>query len=295
MKRFSLILGLCVLAPLQVSADEMYEGLDGKTLRGAKREYHDTLSSDRRIRTFEYDADRIYVIRARYGYQTNIEFSRTEEIQTISVGDRSLWQIVPAGHRLFIRPMDENMTTNMTIITSKRSYQFDLKADAVDDKAPIIYVARFDYPKPKTARPAPQGWPANAPFAEPSMQTAGAYPTPLAADGTVPPEQAPTYGSAPNAATPGSPARPNFDYTYSGMDSIAPSQVYDDGTNTYMQFADMNAKMPDVYFITPEGMEKLARSKVRNDTLVIEGVASELMIKTPEGKVFIYNEAAQRL
>lgn len=290
MKRLSLIIGLCALAPLPVSADEMLEGLGGKTLRGATREYNDTLSSDRRIRTFEYDPDRIYVIRARYGYQTNIEFSRTEEIQTISVGDRSLWQIVPAGHRLFIRPMDENLITNMTIITSKRTYQFDLKADSIEDKSPIIYVARFDYPKP--SKPMVPLMETPAPFTPAVTQTSGSFPS--APTDPQPSAAEPAPSVAMSQTTPGTPTRPNFDYTYSGSDSIAPSQVYDDGSNTYLKFPDMTAKLPDVFFITPEGMEKLMPTKIRNDTIVIEGVSNELLLKAGEGKVFIYNEAANR-
>lgn len=357
-----------------------------------------TSDADKRIRTFVYNPDKIYVLRARYGYQSNIEFSPTEEIQTISVGDRSLWQIVPAGHRLFVRPMDENMTTNMTVITNRRSYQFDLKAGAADDKSHnIIYVARFLYPNqnrapaspaygfaaaPSYAPPAyappaappqgaafappppplgafppppPEAMPpaASAKAAAPASSSTASMPEPIAApsakslgapasdpniNGAKPepsisaeslptplsprPEAAPAMAEkidaaknptslaptaesatpvAPPAATPevaaapppAAPPMPNFNYTYSGSDTVAPIQVYDDGMNTYIKYRDMSSKsLPDVYVVTASGQEKLVPARVQGEHVVIEQVAREMVVRSAYGKATIYNEAA---
>lgn len=259
--------------------------------------------TDKRIKTLVYDPDSIYVIRARYGYQTNIEFSPSEEIQTISVGDRSLWQLVPAGYRLFVRPMDENMTTNMTIITNRRSYQFDLKAGAADDASrDIIYVARFVYPTnpnrsaydsaaPTFAPPPPMPPPA------PPSASGAPIPTPLSPLPEAP--VAPAAGApallapSPEPLAAASPSQPNFNYTYSGAEAVAPIQVYDDGSSTYIKYRDVSAKsLPDVYFISKSGQEKLVASRLQGEHVVVEGVASEIVIRSPYGKAFVYNEAA---
>lgn len=117
----------------------------------------ETYSSDKRIKILHYDANDVFTIYTLYGYQTSIELAKSERIQTISIGDRSLWQIVPAGHRLFIRPMDDNVSTNMTVITDRHTYQFDLKSGAgkLSDNPNMLYVARFTYPsnKPKVMSP----------------------------------------------------------------------------------------------------------------------------------------------
>src|SRR5690606_16844710 len=77
-------------------------------------------------------------------------------IETISVGDRSLWQIIPANNRLFIRPMQKGITTNMTLLTNKRAYQFDLKSLGEGDKNDnVVYVVKFLYPKPIVYTPPP--------------------------------------------------------------------------------------------------------------------------------------------
>ena len=79
------------------------------------------ITSDSRIKTFVYNENDVYTLTTHYGYQSNIEFAKNERIETVSLGDRVAWQIVPAGRRLFVRPQEEGVTTNMTVITNKRS------------------------------------------------------------------------------------------------------------------------------------------------------------------------------
>lgn len=105
--------------------------------------------SDSRIKTLVYNPNEVFTITTHYGYQANIEFGAREDIETVSVGDRVGWQIVPAGRRLFIRAMEENAHTNMTVITNKRAYQFDLRSsasDAVYGSEELVYVVRFFFP-----------------------------------------------------------------------------------------------------------------------------------------------------
>lgn len=101
---------------------------------------------DPRIVEFEYVPTDVFVITTKYGYQTSIQFDYNEEITAISVGDKSLWQIIPAGQRIFIRPMEEGVMTNMTVLTTQRAYQFDLKSLGPADKEGNIYAVSFYYP-----------------------------------------------------------------------------------------------------------------------------------------------------
>lgn len=143
----------------------------------AQAQWGDDLPADSRIRLLHYNENDIYTLTTRVGYQSYIEFSDKENIDTISVGDRSFWQIIPSGNRLFIRPLQQDAATNMTVITNRFSYQFDLKSlseprfsgksstssendeEKTDDaKAAaareaerlkqVVYVARFVYPEP---------------------------------------------------------------------------------------------------------------------------------------------------
>jgi len=107
------------------------------------------ITTDNRIKTYVYNENEVYPLVIFYGYQTSIEFAIGEELSTISIGDSYSWSINPIGNRIFIKPLEENMHTNMTILTNKRSYQFDLfskKSDGDFDKE-LVYVMRFYYPE----------------------------------------------------------------------------------------------------------------------------------------------------
>ena len=108
------------------------------------------ITTDNRIKTYMYNESEIYPLVIFYGYQTSIEFAKGEEVSNISMGDSYSWQITPVGRRLFIKPLEENMHTNMTIITNKRAYQFDLFSKKTDGEfnKELVYVMRFFYPEP---------------------------------------------------------------------------------------------------------------------------------------------------
>jgi type IV secretion system protein VirB9 len=115
--------------------------------------YEDDLAitSDSRIKTYIYNPNEVYLIVVHSGFQSHIEFAKGEEIQTISMGDSYAWKITPLGNRLFIKPLERNIRTNMTILTDKRTYQFDIVArelEGQDDKD-LVYVVRFYYPSKK--------------------------------------------------------------------------------------------------------------------------------------------------
>lgn len=106
------------------------------------------LTTDSRIKTYIYSPNEVFLLVLHYGFQSHIEFSKGEVIDTITLGDTYAWKIVPIDNRLFIRPMEKNIRTNMTIITNKNTYQFDLVAKELEDgeEKDLVYLVRFYYP-----------------------------------------------------------------------------------------------------------------------------------------------------
>ena len=105
------------------------------------------ITTDSRIKTYIYNPNEVYLLVVHYGFQSQIEFAKGEEIKTISLGDSYAWKITPLENRLFIKPMEKNIRTNMTILTNKRSYQFDIVAKELEeDNQDLVYVVRFYYP-----------------------------------------------------------------------------------------------------------------------------------------------------
>lgn len=107
------------------------------------------LTTDNRIKTYFYNPNEVYLLVLHYGFQSHIEFAKNENIETITLGDSFAWKITPLGNRLFIRPMEKDIRTNMTIITDRRTYQFDIVAKDLEDdeEKDMVYVIRFQYPK----------------------------------------------------------------------------------------------------------------------------------------------------
>ena len=74
-------------------------------------------SGDPRIYVVDYDPAQVVELRATMGYQTFVEFASDEHIENVAVGDAAGWQITPnrAANLLFVKPMSEVPTTNMTV------------------------------------------------------------------------------------------------------------------------------------------------------------------------------------
>ena len=221
-------------------------------------------------------------------------FDPKEEVQTISVGDRSLWQIIPAGNRLFIRPMTENISTNMTLLSNKRSYEFDLKSVSEKNDS-NVYVVRFTYPEKNNAMAAVPMYD-TMPTAEyvpvqsssPFDNKKNASKTPSAIT-TV---DKPIGSQAVSSESIGLlPIRFNYSYTYAGPDDIAPTQVYDDGKNTFIKYKSIGKSVPNAFIINANGTESPITSTIQGSSLIIDGIASELALRSSDGEIRVYNES----
>ena len=108
---------------------------------------HDT---DARIRTLFYDPDRVVRLDAFFGYQMMVQFGPDERVENVAIGDGSAWQVTPnkAASLLFVKPVDRAQRTNMTVVTDRRSYLFELDAHPASAASTVgmTYVVRFTYP-----------------------------------------------------------------------------------------------------------------------------------------------------
>lgn len=233
--------------------------------------------TDSRIKTFVYNENDVYSILTHYGYQSNIEFGMKETIRTISIGDRVGWQIVPAGRRLFIRALEEGAHTNMTVVTNKRAYQFDLQASdgvSLPETHELVYVARFYYPDIEDNSPVPavfSDYSPGLPAPKPAMMA-----PPVAAAPMMPVGRTPSF---------------NYNYTYSGPNEGAPVKIFDDGTYTFFKFRSGAQSIPQFFAVTPQGQEIPVPHRVTPDGFaVVSQIAPRFTLRTPSGLVHVYNE-----
>ena len=259
--------------------------------------------TDSRIKTFVYNPNEVFNIVTEYGYQSNIEFGENETIDTVSVGDRVSWQIIPAGRRLFIRAMEENAHTNMTIVTNRRAYQFDLRATnaaATIGSERLVYVIRFYYPGEPNSGPAPASYsgaiglpPAPAPLAvayTPPTPVTITSPSPITVN-VPPPASTPLPVSTGNLAPVAAAEPVNYRYTYSGPNTIAPVKIYDDGKSTYFKFRGAPPQSFSVITATGEEMRVPAHN-AGPDLVAVDVIAPRFSLRRNGQQVVVYNESS---
>lgn len=110
---------------------------------------------DARIQLIEYRADQVFRIEAAVGYQVTVELAPDEQIQTVAVGDTSAWSVMAnkAGDRLFVKPLRASGMTNMTVVTTARSYSFELAGGGGSG----AYTLRFRFPPEIPQQPPAAG------------------------------------------------------------------------------------------------------------------------------------------
>ena len=207
------------------------------------------LAKDPRLAARPYNPDEVVRIDGQLGVQASIAFAEDERIENVAVGDSASWQITPnkRANLLFVKPLAGKARTNMTVITDRRTYFFDLVSGTA---AKPLYVLRFSYPdEPK---PEPQQ------AATPELNEAE---TRLA-----------------EGEKPVDPALLNFQWARRGDARIQPVQLYDDGQSTYLTWA-RDVPLPAILIRDEKGAEGPVNYAVRGETIVIEGVPSPIFLR----------------
>ena len=211
-------------------------------------------SMDSRLRVMAYNPNDVYKYTGYYGYQGSIAFEADETIGTISMGDTKSWQIIPSGNRMFLKPIESNASTNMTVITNKRLYFFELHAAFA--KGPndpgMVFSVKFLYPESNIK----------------NIQ----------------------MGSANRAPDLANPSKYNFNYTISGSNIIAPIKIFDDGRFTYFEFYDKNAPVPAIFEVDRDKNESIINYQVVGQYIVVESLAAKFTLRYGAEITCVFNE-----
>lgn len=204
--------------------------------------------ADPRVKSAVYQQDEVYVITGHYGYGTTISFDDDEKVESMSLGDSKAWQVLPIDSRniLFVKPILDKADTNLTVITNRRIYHFELSAHTaangrVDD---IIYELKFLYPagSPNFGTELAGGLASSQILSSPpSSQVLGAAATNGASFENAKVEM---FKSPPDPRGTGS----NTDYAMKGDTELAPTLIFDDGEFTYIKFA-KGADIPALFSV----------------------------------------------
>jgi type IV secretion system protein VirB9 len=223
------------------------------------------------VQEYRYEQDAIYTIRTGLGITTQIELSPSEKIVDYSTGFSSGWELTRRDNVFYLKPKNVDVDTNMMVRTETHSYIFELKVVATDWVAleqakheGVQYKVRFTYPS-------------GTEFAARADVAPGLSPS-LAADRSY-----------------------NFDYDYATRDRsvwLVPVNVYDDGQFTYIHMNDMknvpSGNFPAVFAREREdGDDYVVNTTVQDDTIVVHGTYSYLVIRYSKNVVGLRRNANQ--
>lgn len=244
------------------------------------------ITTDSRIRTLVYNPNEVYELKFYYNYQSFIEFSEDEEIEMISIGEAFAWRLTPSGKRLFVRPLEIAAHTNMTIITNKRTYHFDIRSDEFNGKADedLVYTVRFFYPQIGQPLPIPPqlAVPNVAIIPEPTPERFEVK-TPIPTAKITEPISGLISRNIENAEL-------NFDYSLAGKsDNIVPLKVYDDSNETFFQFANDNLVIPSINSVDASGNEQILSYTIRENYVVVPIITRQFTLRLADSLLCIYN------
>lgn len=225
---------------------------------------------DPRLVTREYAPDRVVRVEGRPNVQATIRFADDETIQNVAIGDSQAWQVTPSRSAdiLFVKPLSPRAATNMTVVTSKRVYLFDLVAGPAVRNP--LYVLSFTYPQEELAEEEAQ----------------------LAQGGTGQTASEAEMAAATDDLAVIDPATLNFAWGTSGAPALLPETVYDNGEATFLAWP-AGEPMPAILVKNADGLEGPVNYATRGGVIVIDAVPGEIILRSGEDMArLVYNGPA---
>ena len=229
------------------------------------------LAEDSRLVEHLYDPNEVVRVDGKAGVQATIRFDEDEHIENVAIGDSQKWQVTPnkRANLLFVKPLTERAATNMTVVTDRHTYLFDLVASPTNRNP--VYVLGFVYPEePEDVQQADAD--GAAPVAAPTAIEVAAASDPYAVV---------------------DPAELNFAWDSKGAAQLLPQRVYDDGNATFLTWPAGTA-MPAILVKNHKGDEGPVNYAVRGETIVVEGVPRELVLRAGENSATLTNRGPVR-
>ena len=221
--------------------------------------------ADSRLQEVMYSEYEVFTLAGRVNVQASIVFGEDETIENVAIGNSQTWQVTPnkRANILFVKPLEARAATNLTVITSKRTYLFDLVASPT---ARPVYVLRFDYPVDLEAE------------AKKAELAQAAAPQPQ--------EPADPFSSV-------DPADLNFAWNGEGEAALLPERAFDDGDATFLTWP-AGRDVPAILVTNAKGDEGPVNYTVRGDTVVIDGVPRTIVLRAGEASATLVNAGPQR-
>ena len=219
-----------------------------------------------------YDPAAVVTVHGKVNVQSTIRFGDDEAIENVAIGNSTEWQVTPnrRANLLFVKPLAPRAATNLTVVTSKHTYLFDLVASPAHRNP--LYVLSFTYPVEEVDETQLAEGEATDPASQPSALEVAA---------------------AEDALAVLDPTDLNFEWAGEGKTALLPERIYDDGDATFLAWP-LGSPMPAILVKDRDGMEGPVNFAVRGDTIVLDIVPSEIILRSGDDMATLTNTGANR-
>jgi len=226
------------------------------------------MADDPRLVELEYDPAQVVRINGKARVQATIMFAEDEVIENVAIGDSQSWQVTPnkRANLLFVKPLADNAVTNLTVVTSQRTYLFDLVASPRNRP---VYVMSFRHPELEAAKAAAAELEARR---QANVSEMAAATDPFAVL---------------------DPADLNFAWDKRGDASLHPVRAFDDGRATFLSWPTDRA-VPAILITDTDGTEGPVNFTVRGETIVVQAVPRQIVLRHGEESALLINNGPVR-
>ncbi len=211
-------------------------------------------TADPRIKRYVYSENNVYRLDLYLKSVMALQFSDSEEVQSILIGDSASWEVVKlkSGNVVSVKPTVQSATTNMTIYTDKRVYSFELHslgdlAAGMETAGPFRTI--FTYPDDKKPKP----------------------------------QNSTTLVSSPV----------DSNYLVSGKAGFRPLWVEDNGRQTTF-FLPNGSRRPAIFKVGPNHTEQLINSRTEGNRVVVDGTNNYWVLRIGNESVCVGRSRAVR-
>lgn len=228
------------------------------------------VAGEARMVTFDFDDDRIYKVLVRPRNTTQLKLAPDERVTYVSAGDASSFSVNVPSSKAFVevKPKWDHVSTNLLVVTTRRAYHIELQSTAEGRKWytrvawTYANAALLDQTQaPRADELTPAQWPA----ARAESQVTG-----VAVD------------------------RLYFKYDIDGDTPFRPTQVFDDGTHTYIRLPDDLQELPALFMLaTDSGDMALVNYSVTPPYLVVPRTMEKFVLKLGKAKVDVLRHSSK--
>lgn len=219
---------------------------------------------DDRIVTFTYSSDAVYPLLTQMGEATHIQLQPGEGVTEKPVlGDTIQWRVSGGPTNLFVKPVRSGISTTLTLVTNKRTYEFYLVASDAGGK--FYQQVSFEYPDDvKEVQLKAQAQAES--FITEKRRLDGQVLTPAL-----------------------DPTSFHYGYKISGDAPFRPIDVFDDGTKTFFRLPNVQ-DLPAVFIQDDKKHLELIVTRPHGNFIIADRIADRFVLKLDDQQITVESD-----